>query len=804
LAITSNVILLDIVWARSKERKMISATSRGSDGNSGGRSVLTDIIVLACLAAAILAALWSLKTTYLGMNLILKDSAGALVFSSIIQLWLLGVSLALGRVLALRFLDQHARNTAMFTTFLWLSFAITLLISMFFSYVNYLNNTFGSGQDELSDRGTATALVQRIMPDLSEAVEGEKRTSVDGFLRRSDISGWKIEMDKLLKAAADSETRDVVAKATAETVRLADAKRATDDQTRRDAEAARATMPKMIAEQNEKRVKVELLEKQLRETEAKKAEQVDKRKTAEKLRDNELKSDKSVVGKKGQGKNYNDFKAQAEEALRQERALGLQVVNLTRDLQAPKRELEEVGTRIKTAEGTISAAAQLDAANTAVGQPTSRPEKASGDATGLEGALREFASDPQQSTYIKVVDFCNSIRTAILSIPASPQSNNIRELATRVACVRTDVAASMKARTEEAAQFAAFATACNTTSGNEVLKDTLKTKAQDERADAGRSDRLLRRAQDYTQQCLSSAPKITPALRQQLQLSLNGFVESNDIGTDQLKLALLGFGRAPLHAFLSATFAFLQDFFVLIAGIGAEYVRRRAQMDEVAPDRTPFDGVVRKHDAPFVAACKIILQLARQEPGSPVTYLVEMNSPEWSEQEALHGPNMMMVLKSLSAKYKATLVSLKGETAYRIDRYGYQELLDILADAMRASANQAAAAPPPANQSEAPGVSSVSPDAPSAARPRTRQQILAEMLGRSDQVRPAQPPVGSASVGGSMSFAKAQQTRTPDDVSSVRAPGKARRSGEEVRSSSPSRQELLDRLLHGSPTKDFK
>jgi len=247
---------------------MSSATSRDREGNAGGRSILTDGVICACLVAAFLAALWSLKTTYLGMNLIFKDSAGALVFASIIQLWLLGVSLVLGGLLARRFLDLHARNTGSFITFLWISFAITLLISMFFSYVNYLNNTFALGQDELSDRATAAALVQRIIPGLSDAVEVQRGQAIDDFLGRPGVKAWKTDIGKLLKAAADPESREVVAKATAETVRIAQNKRQEAERIHREADAARAALPALRAEQDEKRAKVDRLDKQIKDIEA--------------------------------------------------------------------------------------------------------------------------------------------------------------------------------------------------------------------------------------------------------------------------------------------------------------------------------------------------------------------------------------------------------------------------------------------------------------------------------------------------------------------------------------------------------
>src|SRR3974390_1291465 len=68
---------------------------RAPDGNLAARF---------CLIAAVLTALWSLYTTWLGMDLIVKNVVGAAVFSTIVQAWLLGVSLVLGAAFAHRFL----------------------------------------------------------------------------------------------------------------------------------------------------------------------------------------------------------------------------------------------------------------------------------------------------------------------------------------------------------------------------------------------------------------------------------------------------------------------------------------------------------------------------------------------------------------------------------------------------------------------------------------------------------------------------------------------------------------------------
>lgn len=777
---------------------MASVTNGGRSDGADGRSLATGLVVCACLLAAFLAAAWSLKTTYLGMDLIFKDPWGAFVFASIIQAWLLGVSLVLGGILARRFLDLHTRRTGALTSFLWISFVITLVISMFFSYVNYLTNTFGAGQDELSDRGTATALVQKIIPGLGEAVEKLRKESSEQFLRQPTVSGWMADMDKVLKAAADPESKEVVAKATADAVRVSEQNRVKAEQIHRESASAKAALPGLQAEREEKQAKIAALEKQLREAESKKAEAIDRRKTAERLRDNELKSKTSVAGKGGRGPRYDEFQRQAEEAIREERAFGLEIVNHSRDLLAPRRDLADVAARLKSAEEKIFSAAQLDAASNAVKQPpspTAAGSTASGFTDDMQGAVRDFSSDPQQNSFSKVIDVCNSIRNALSTIAANVQSANIRN-AVAVACTQTDVAARVKTRNEEWTQFATFAASCSTTSANDVLKLPATGEVANSR-DSGRTDRLLKRAQAYTQKCLNSAPKISPTFRQELQAALNNFVESNDVGTDQLKLALLGFSRAPIHAFLSAVFALLQDVFVLIAGIGAEYVRSRAKVGDPVIETAP-DGVVRMHDDPSIAACKIILQLAEQEPGSQVSYLVRMNTPEWTVQESLHGPNMKMILKSLSARHKAKLISHAGGSAYRIDRFGYEDLVETLrAETQRGPAQQTAEKPSRDVESRAPASS------PTVGRVRTRQEILAEMLGRPEQSQSRPSPVVSPSAARSAAgTGDGHLNESAEHVPSSYTPNERARPSAEAASSPLSRQELLDRLLRVAPAKD--
>jgi hypothetical protein len=785
----------------------MNAATRGDRGGLAvDGSVATGLVILACLVAAILASLWSLKTTYLGMNLIFKDSAGALVFASIIQVWLLGVSLVLGSILAQRFLDLHARKTGALSTFLWMSFAITLIISMFFSYVNYLTNTFGSGQDELSDRGTATALVQKIIPGLEEAVGAQKKASIEDFLRQPAVAAWKLDMDKVQKAASDPESKEVVAKATAEAFRASEENRAKVQQARGEADTAKAAMPGLRAERDEKQAKIDVLEKQLKEAEGKKAEATDRRKTAEKLRDNELKGNTSVIGQGGRGSRFTEFQKQAGDALKQERAFGLQIVTLTSDLLGPRRELADVVARVKSADEKISAAAQLDVAANAVRPvpPTATGAAASGSTEDMQVAIRDFSSDPQQATFSKVVSTCNSTRSALSSIPATVQSVNIRN-AVALACTQTDVAARVKTRTEdEWTQFATFAKTCSTASANDALKEAPTGDAAGLR-DGGRTDRLLKRAQAYTQQCLNSAPKISSTLRESLQATLNQFVESNDVGTDQLKLALLGFSRAPIHALLSAIFALLQDVFVLIAGIGAEYVRSRAKLGNIVDNTSTPDGVVRAHDDPSVAACKIILQLAKQEPGSQATYLVRMNSPEWSAQESLHGPNMRMLLMSLSARHKAKLVNHEGSPAYRIDRFGYQDIVNTLnAAELRAPEQRTTAKASNHVQSQA-AASQPASAAASVGRSRTRQQILAEMLGRPDQ-----PLDGASLVSSPAARSTSPDGRTSPPRETIEQTTSSYTSNEPVRPSQGatsrpvSRQALLDRLLRTTPSRDAK
>jgi len=760
-----------------------------SDNLTDHQPIWSAIGAIACVLVAFLASLWSLKTTYLGMNLIFKDWQGALAFAAIIQAWLLGVSLALGRMLAHRFLDFHARTNAPFASFLWIGFAVTLIISVFFSYVNYLTNTFGSGQDELSDRSTATALIQRIVPGLRDDVERARRDGIAQFLGQPAISGWHNDMEKVQKAALDPASQNAMANTAAASALAAEQDRAKAEQIRREADTAEKELPSLRKDKEDKEAIVKTLEQRLSQLEDKRRAAESLRKDAEQRQRDELNQKKSVTKRAGQGPDYNAAGKQAATARKDEEQATREIGVERPRLGPAKGSLEKAIDRLEAAEKRISTRTQLDASVDAIGQRSQADNQmVSGLAPGMQQAMRDFISDPQQDFLAKLAGFCQPIKNALATISPNAQTPNIRN-AVAVTCIpSSDVSARGKAQTEAAAEFRTFSTLCSRESGEQALKVRVQGESVDDRS----TDRLLRRAQEHTQHCVNLAPRISSEQRERFQKTLNDFIETNDLGADQLKLALLGFGRAPHHAALSLIFALLQDIFVLIAGIGAEYVRRGATTGKPNP--------MVAHDAEGIAAYRAILQLAEQEPGAEPTYLVRMDSSEWRAQEAEHGLNLKLILKSLSANHLAELVRLGDNIAYRIDRFGHQTLVDAMHSAAHTlTARQKQPENPPGSEMPQLGRPTVRRGS-EPARVRSRAEIFAEMLGQADVMQDP-PPLGAPSGGRAAASGVVTPQHGPagrTSVSDSSRPSSAASTGHPT-----SRQELLERLLRPKAAKDI-
>jgi hypothetical protein len=418
----------------------------------------------------------------------------------------------------------------------------------------------------------------------------------------------------------------------------------------------------------------------MKSLEGRKQAETEKKAAADQGRKREMDNARAILGRAGQGPEWRRFDAAFNAATAEERRLTAEIESKKPNLTRLQREVKDRQEEIKRAEAAIAKAAALQ-------DPTPLVQGPNGTADygkSMKDLLVAFQLDPSPTGYANIAGLCGRIQTAITAgIPAASQSAGLAQ-AVAASCNLSELdAAPIKARSDKVSEtetpggqtrIAYFRTVCSADAIGRALERPVAAQTPGT-GDAGPS--RLARARDAVVQCVKTAPLLTSMKRDEEQQRINAFMETYDLGGDQLKTAVNVFTRDPLHAMISIIFALFQDMFVLVAGIGAEYAKSRNEEMRGAPE--DVDMTIHETDLPMVKARKALLAAAKPAGNF---YLVDLGSPEWKERTQAYEENLNYVLGELASR---KLASGSGRT-FRIERRGYQEIARAVAEAVRKAA----------------------------------------------------------------------------------------------------------------------